>query len=124
MKATILVCFWCQKDKNKNEVVSVRTNKKTPQRTVFDYTPCETCKSDMGQGASLIEVQEKDNGTAPIQRIDGHTLYPTGRWAVVLPEAVERMFPGKGQNRMLFIDIEVFDNLGLEEKKCQQSQLN
>lgn len=110
---TIPVCFWCGKDKNEIALMG-RVRKKEsrntaygtkstrvidndvemPMRMVLDYEPCDCCKEQFEQGVQLVECSHyRTDGRPAFSKDDkGQPVYPTGRSAVMKPEAAQRTF--------------------------------
>lgn len=92
LNPTIPVCFWCGKDKGEIVLLGrLPEDKEAPRSCIVDYEPCDVCKAHMVQGIAFIEV-----GNSPVA--EGFPeiepgYYPTGRFVVVKPEAVERIIP-------------------------------
>lgn len=104
---TIPVCFFCGKDKNQIALLGrVRERDKrtgravpgsdveVPSRMVLDYEPCDECAKNMSTGVTLLGVTmtpPTDNRPS-ITAQGGESVYPTGSWCVIKPEAAQRMF--------------------------------
>lgn len=90
----IPICFFCQQERN--EIVLFgkigREDKEAPMKAVVDYEPCDECKKKFAEGVLLIEVtQSPEYIGMPI----APDAYPTGRYVVVKPEALNGDFkPG------------------------------
>lgn len=86
---------------------------------VIDYEPCDRCRVQMDQGVLIIEASD-----APVmanQREIQRDVYPTGRWAVVRPEAAAQMFGSDAtesvlRHRKVFIDVRLWEQVGLPRK--------
>lgn len=81
------VCFFCGKERN--EIVLFgkigREDKEAPMKAVVDFEPCDECKKKFAEGVLLIEVtQSPEYIGMPI----APDAYPTGRYVVVKPEAL------------------------------------
>lgn len=102
---TIPVCFFCGEEKNEIALLGKITNKQTkeeveaPMRMVLDYEPCDKCKEAWSKGVAIIEVTQKDLGRPNI----APNAQPTGRVAVLKPEAVKGY---KAGDKCLMIDTE------------------
>ena len=85
------VCFFC--GETKNEIVLLgkidREDSVAPMKAVMDYEPCDECKKKFAEGVLLIEVT-----TSPeyIGMPIAENAYPTGRYVVVKPEALNADF--------------------------------
>ena len=85
------ICFFCGQDRN--EIVLFgkigREDKEAPMRAVVDFEPCDECKKKFAEGVLLIEVTESPQYIGmPI----APNAYPTGRYVVVKPEALNGDF--------------------------------
>jgi hypothetical protein len=69
-------CFWC----------AARTRMRITFDIRVDYGPCETCKTEMARGIAVIECRESE----PFERHIRPGISPTGRWAVIKPDGLER----------------------------------
>ena len=109
---TIPECFFCGEPKN--EVVllgKLKDDAEAPMHCVLDYEPCDRCKEQMSQGVTLIEVTDRQpvDGRPPIKAKGDIPVYPLGSYAVVKPEAAERVFGmSLTAGQTLFVDSEVF----------------
>lgn len=81
------VCFFCGQDRN--EIVLFgkigKEDKEAPMRAVVDFEPCDECKKKFAEGVLLIEVT---NSPECIGMPIAKDAYPTGRYVVVRPEAL------------------------------------
>ena len=91
----ISVCFLCQQDKNEIALLGQIGDRRkgediqAPMRAVLDYEPCEECQKKFAEGVLLIEVT-----TSPevVKMPIAKDAYPTGRYVVVKPEALNGDF--------------------------------
>lgn len=89
----IPVCFFCSKDKNEIALLGKIGKKgediEAPRRAILDFEPCEECQKKFAQGVLLVEVT-----TSPeyIGMPIAEDAYPTGRYVVVKPEALNGDF--------------------------------
>lgn len=90
LNPTIPVCFFCGKEKNQLILMGrLKDDAEAPKNTFFDYEPCEECRKKFDQGILLIGVSETSpDGRPPIAK----GAYPTGVYAVLKREAIERLF--------------------------------
>lgn len=87
----IPTCFFCGEDKNEIALLGQIGDRRkgedfeAPMKAVLDYVPCEKCQEKFAQGVLLIEVT-----TSPeyIGMPIAENVYPTGRYVVVKPEAL------------------------------------
>ena len=111
---TIPACFWCGKDKNEVALLGAAYKDEAPMRLVIDYDPCETCKGQMAQGVTLIEVSETKSDTRPAIKTSPD-IYPTGAFAVIRPEAVENIFGENSEailkHKRAFVEVGVLQRI-------------
>jgi hypothetical protein len=87
VNATIPVCFWCGKPKNEIALMGqLKDDAEAPRNAVFDYEPCDACKSERALGIALVEVTE--DAPSPSCR-------PTGNWCVIKEEGLRRILTGE-----------------------------
>lgn len=87
----IPVCFFCGKEKNEIALLGHIGDRRkgedipAPVNAVLNYEPCDECKEKFAKGVLLIEVTISPKATKmPI----AFKAYPTGRFVVVKPEAL------------------------------------
>ena len=105
----ISVCFFCGQDKNEIALLGQIGDRRkgedfeAPMRAVLDYEPCEECQKKFAEGVLLIEVTTSPNhpGMPPISE----NAYPTGRHAVVKPEALVGDFKAGSKALVLSSDF-------------------
>lgn len=91
----IPVCFFCGQDKNEIALLGHIGDRRkgedieAPMKAVLDYVPCEECQKKFSQGVLLIEVT---NSPEYIGMPIAENAYPTGRYVVVKPEALNSDF--------------------------------
>lgn len=111
LNPTIPVCFFCGKDKN--EIVLLgkinREDDEAPRKMIVDFEPCDECKKKFAEGVLLIEVtQSPEYIGMPI----AENAYPTGRYVVVKPEALNGDFKAGSKALVLKKDfIAMFGHL-------------
>lgn len=115
------VCFFCQKEKNELLLLGHIGNKRkhediqAPSHMVFDYEPCENCKTIMSQGITMIAVSKKAlvENQPEIQK----GLYPTGSWCLVSDEFIirnitdETMCKNILEKRKLFAEHDMVESI-------------
>ncbi len=91
----IPVCFFCGKERNEIALLGQIGDRRkgedieAPMKAVLDYEPCDECKAKFAEGVLLIEVTSSPEYIGmPIQK----DAYPTGRYVVVKPEALNGDF--------------------------------
>lgn len=89
-----------------------------PHRAVFDYNPCTECRHEWAKGVVLIEATREPRleGAERLGKLGGEGgAYPTGRWAVIKPEAARRIFGGvlEANCRRALIEPEAAEKCGL-----------
>lgn len=93
---TIPVCFWCGEERGEiallGHIGDGRKHKdiEAPHHMVIDFEPCDKCKENMSQGFTLMESTSHPNECCSVPVRQG--VYLTGRYAVVKPEAIHRIF--------------------------------
>lgn len=110
LNPTIPVCFYCGKQKNEIALMGhMKGDIEAPKNMVLDYEPCDECKKQWEKGVTLIEVTKVPfpDGRPPIQ----HDAYPTGRCAVVKPEALVGDFKAGSRALVLTEDYKQMFNL-------------
>lgn len=88
------VCFWCGKDVGVALLGKLKGDAEAPKRIVLGLQPCDDCKRKFAEGIRIVEVSEDgsmygDNPAFAIKAAGGMTVYPTGRWALMPPEAIK-----------------------------------
>ena len=108
----IPICFFCQQERN--EIVLFgkidREDSEAPMKAVVDYEPCDECKKKFAEGVLLIEVtQSPEVVNMPIAK----DAYPTGRYVVVRPEALNGDF--KAGSRALVLKKDFIAMFGMTQ---------
>ena len=91
LNPTIPVCFFCGNEKNEIALLGKinREDDEAPRKMVVDFEPCEECQKKFAEGVLLIEVSSTPEYIGmPI----AENAYPTGRYVVVKPEALNGDF--------------------------------
>lgn len=100
------VCFFCGKERN--EIVLFgkigKEDREAPMRAIVDYEPCEECQKKFAEGVLLVEVTTYPN--TENQPMIARDAYPTGRYAVVRPEALIGDFKAGSKALVLREDYE------------------
>jgi hypothetical protein len=124
---TIAVCFWCEQDKNEIVMFGAAYRGQAPHRMVINYDPCPTCKETFEKGIACIEVSDTPKGDqAPLSQDKGQRAYPTGRYAVIKPDAMERIVTNDTaraeimKHKQCLIDVEAFTALFSDNDATQQ----
>ncbi len=94
LNPTIPICFWCEEKKNEVALLGrLKDDKEAPRNCLLDYEPCDKCKKRFELGIAIIEVVDYVvvENMPPITIQDGIELYPTGRYVVILIEAIDRL---------------------------------
>lgn len=118
LNPTMPVCFWCGKEKGEiallGEVILPDGREfEAPMHMCIDYEPCEECKRKMETGVTLIEVTS--HPTPENKRPIRENAFPTGKWAVIKPEAAHRIFKNFPANmNKAFVEVGVFEAIGIE----------
>lgn len=102
----LTTCFWCGEPMGVAIVGRIRgrdgdNDAEAPRSCCVDLEPCPKCRSNFEKGVLLIEVTEDGSRFGNDDRFsfgakDGpQHLWPSGRYAVLRPEAVRDGKPGK-----------------------------
>lgn len=114
---TIPVCFWCGEERGEIALLGHIGNRRrnedieAPRHAVIDYEPCGKCKCHMSQGFTLMEATQHPNSRTSVPAQNG--VYPTGNFAVVKPEAIQRVFGDMSAacGGKAYVDSEVYQKL-------------
>lgn len=93
---TIPICFWCGEERGEIALLGRIGNGRkhedfeAPRHAVIDFEPCDKCNAHMAQGFTLMEATSHPNGCCSVPVRQG--VYLTGKYAVVKPEAIRRIF--------------------------------
>jgi len=123
VNASLGVCFWCGEEDGNILLLGLNGGKQAPRRTIVGYEPCDKCKPKMDSGILLMEARRDEPwvlGGTPMAEQDGAKIYPSGRWAVITPEAAKEFFHGTIVDKILaegrtFVDTEAWDVLGFDK---------
>lgn len=111
LNPTIPVCFFCGNEKNEIALLGKidREDSEAPRKLIMDFEPCDECKKKFAEGVLIIEVtQTPEYIGMPI----AENAYPTGRYVVVKPEAMNGDFKAGSRALCLKKDfIAMFGNL-------------
>lgn len=93
------ICFWCGESKGVILCGRLKGDAEAPHEMVINLEPCDACKKKFAQGVQLIEVTDdgsrfNDNEAFAIKAEGGKTVWPTGRYVVMRPEALKNGKPG------------------------------
>ena len=99
---TIPICFFCKE--HKNEIVlmgKLKNDAEAPKNIIVDYEPCDECKEKFKKGVLIIEVSQYPNvEKQPALQKDA---YPTGRYALLKPEALNEPFNVPGTKCLMTV---------------------
>lgn len=107
---SMIKCFWCGEGDFGIALLGYNKGNEAPREVVLDYKPCDCCKETMAKGVVLMEGQLSPIDTRPPIQENPQTVYPTGRWMVVQPEAVAQMFDVPVEDKA-FVDVEAYNQL-------------
>ena len=93
------ICFWCGESKGIALCGRLKGDAEAPKNMVTSLEPCDKCKEKFKLGVHLIEVVDDgsrfgDNKAFAFVDTDGRPHWPTGRYMVIKPEAVNDGKPG------------------------------
>jgi hypothetical protein len=110
---SIATCFWCGEATNSLVLFGRLPNDQEAGMYcgALDYEPCDKCKENWSQGILLIEAGMSPQSENQPEMQKG--VYPTGRYLVLKPEAVNRIFTPDAaaeilKHRKCFMDFETF----------------
>lgn len=83
------LCFWCGKERGV-ALLGYNKGKEAPRSVVTSYDPCDTCKSQMAQGITILEAEAASRRPNVPEIQPG--VVPTGRWLVMREDALEKVF--------------------------------
>lgn len=115
LNPTLATCFWCGKPMGVALVGRIRkdgdNDAEAPREACLDLNPCDECKKLLAKGVHVIEVTadgSKFNGNErfALRAKGGTTMWPTGRWAAIKPEALNKKAGDK-----ILVSPEVMDGL-------------
>lgn len=116
LNPTISICFWCGKERGEIALMGrIGDGRKgedleAPRYSVFDYEPCDSCKEMMEAGFSVFEATDHPNSATSVEIQKG--VYPTGRFAVVKPEAANKIFANSDISRgKVFMENQLFEQM-------------
>jgi hypothetical protein len=105
----MMQCFACMKDFGVALVGRLPGDAEAPRKMCRPGWFCDECKGFMAQGVIMLSVRDGESGNNP---------YRTGRFAVVLAEAVERwpacpVRDAALRMRMMFVEDSSWKPMGL-----------
>lgn len=117
LNPTLPICFWCGKERGDIALLGhIGDGRKhedfeAPYHAVIDFEPCNECQGHMSMGFTLMEATSKPNQYSSVPYQNG--VYPTGRYAVVDPKAIHRIFGDASAQRggKAFLDAQVFQEM-------------
>ena len=118
------LCFWCGKERGVVLCGRIHAKKgdhsdvEAPKGMVTSLEPCEACKKKFATGIHMIEVSDDSSRFGGQERFgikgdDGKLHWPTGRWAVLPPDAIK----GGKAGGVGLCDQETMDLIYLGAKK-------
>ncbi len=124
LNPTLLHCFWCGKERGDiallGHIGSRRKHEdfEAPSHAIIDFEPCNECREHMSRGFTLMEATSRPNQYSSTAYQNG--VYPTGRYVVVDPKAVYRIFGDTSaqQGGKAFLDSQVFQKMFMNGERC------
>jgi hypothetical protein len=103
---SLMNCYFCGEAKGVALLGKLPKDQEAPHQAVYDYEPCDKCKSYMEQGIILISVKDYDKD------------FRTGGWVVCTQTAIERILQkdaleGVLKKRVAFLADTAWDRIGL-----------
>jgi hypothetical protein len=104
LNPTMPICFFCGKPtgeivlfgrikEKRNGRAVANSDIKAPCCMVLNYEPCDTCKSTMSKGITIIEVMDSSMAPECSEIISG--AVPTGKWSVITESSFKQVFESK-----------------------------
>lgn len=93
------ICFWCGEPKGIALCGKMKGDVESPKNMVTSLEPCDKCREKFMLGVHLIEVTDDgirfgDNKAFAFGDTEGRPHWPTGRYVVMKPEAMNGGKPG------------------------------
>lgn len=119
LNPTMLTCFWCGKQTGELALLGRIRSKKgarddieAPRETCMSLQPCAECQKKFAKGVTLMEVSDDGsrfggNEAFALRDSDGHTHWPTGRFAVLREGVVK----GRKAGQHALCDKETMDHV-------------
>ena len=99
LNTSLDICFWCGEPKGIAICGKMKVDAEAPKNMVTSLEPCDKCKEKFKIGVHLIEVV--DDGSLFGEKkafsfvdTDGKPHWPTGRYMVIKPDAMNGGKPG------------------------------
>jgi hypothetical protein len=94
---SLICCVWCGESKGVALVGRLPNDAKAPDKIIENYEPCDKCLEIFSQGVLIVETTDTPPfpNAPPIGKGEGIDRYPTGRHAVVRPEAIYELIDDK-----------------------------
>ena len=114
-------CFYCGGEKNELVMATRQTRDQCNNKSrsvIANYEPCDDCQEIFSKGTLLIEASDTPNskGQPEMQK----DVYPTGRYWVINPDAINI------DNPIAFVSEDAAKKMGLyeveEDVKDKQNQ--
>ena len=119
-------CFFCGGEKNELVLLGDKSSRKDKNAwcnnksmsVIANYEPCDNCQEEFSKGTLLIEASDTPNskGQPEMQK----DVYPTGRYWVINPDAINI------DNPIAFVSEDAAKKMGLyeveEDVKDKQNQ--
>ena len=112
------MCFWCGESKGVALLGRLRKDgnddAEAPKKVILGLDPCEKCKKKFAMGVHIIEVSPDGSHLGNNENLafrpngSAQPMWPTGRWAVMNPEAMKN--GAKAGSKML-CDKAVLDRI-------------
>ena len=124
---SLATCFWCGKPMGVALVGRIRkpgdSDAEAPREACFGLEPCAECEKKFALGVHLVEVTEDGsrfggNKRFALKAQGGKTMWPTGRWVIMRPEALNG---GKAGGKAL-CDKETMDRVLASAQPAEPSK--
>ena len=99
LNTSLDICFWCGEPKGLALCGRMKGDAEAPKNMVTSLEPCDKCKEKFKIGVHLIEVVDDgsifgEKKSFAFVDTDGKPHWPTGRYMVIKPDAMNGGKPG------------------------------
>jgi len=96
---SVMICHLCGEKKGVALLGKLKGDAEAPRQAVFDYEPCDKCKSYMKDGIILLQVKDDDPD------------YRLGGFVVIKEEAFKNIFNAEAPKRVALVANEAWQQL-------------
>lgn len=121
VNACIPVCVFCGEPKNEIAMLGqLPGDEKAPKHAILDVIPCDECLKNWEQGVALIRVSKTPEPEGmPSLTVDGHEVYPTGKYLVMTEDGASRLLERKTEKgKPVLIEAAAYDRIVEDMRKA------